>query len=345
MILMDSKYFHVCFPKRKADAHKGDFGRILLFTGSPGMAGAAVLCGKAALRSGAGLTRFLLPSFKDPLYPILQVSVPEATCVVPEPLSLSEPADPVSFKDPVSGPLSKASYQIPDIGEYQAIAAGSGLGGSAIRRDLLKQILNNYSGKLILDADALNMIAREEISIAEVLNSSAEILLTPHIGEAKRLLDTAFPIRTEEERLKAAKTLAMKYQCAVLLKGPGTLIVKSENEREKAMSLDSVFSFNATDPADFRKSLSGTENWTIYKNTTGNPGMAVGGSGDVLTGIITAFAGAGLSLPEAAACGAYIHGKAGDLAAEELGEVCMNASDIIRYLPKAWKDRTDENHF
>lgn len=291
MIKVDRSFFHRLFPKRKADAHKGDFGRILIFSGSCGMAGAAVLSGRAALRSGAGLTRFLLPSFEDPIYPVLQVSVPEATCVIPG--------------------------QIGNINEYQAVAAGSGLGSSSERCLILKQILRDYEGKLILDADALNMVARGEIAEEEIRQSPARILFTPHIGEAKRLLGRDCSIRTKEERIEAATELAEKYQSTILLKGPGTLILSlSSSGRTPAAKAD-------------------IEN--MYQNTTGGPGMATAGSGDVLSGIIAAFAGQGLSLPEAAACGAYIHGKAGDLAAEALGEVCMNASDLIRYLPAAWK--------
>lgn len=279
MVRIDEFFFRARFPKRKADAHKGDFGRVLLFAGSEGMAGAAVLAGRAAVRSGAGLVRFLLPSFQDRIYPILQISVPEATCV------------------------TEAALE--DINEYQAIAAGSGLGQDPVRRRLLFRIISEYKGKLILDADALNMISREEIPKELVLNSEADILFTPHIGEAQRLLGKKAPIRTEEERLKAARKIAETYRCGVLLKGPGTLIYFPSEE--------------------------------TAKNTTGCPGMAAGGSGDVLSGIIAAFAGQGLSLPKAAACGAYIHGKAGELAAERLGEVCMSSTDIIRFLPEAWK--------
>lgn len=276
---IDEAFFRTRFPKRARGAHKGDFGRVLIFAGSCGMAGAAVLCGRAAVRSGAGLVRFLLPSFADPIYPILQTCVPEATCVTPEALS--------------------------DPDEYQAIAAGSGLGNDAARCGLLKRLLQDYSGKLVLDADALNMIARGEISEAEFSASPAKILLTPHIGEAKRLLHSSRKIQTEKERQSAVLTLSEKYHCTVLLKGAGTLIASPSGE--------------------------------LYRNPTGGPGMAAGGSGDVLSGIIAAFAGQGLSLPEAAACGAFIHGRAGDLAADQLGEVCMSSSDIIAFLPEAWK--------
>lgn len=278
MEIISEAYVKERFPKRKRDAHKGNFGKILIFAGSTGMAGAAVLAGRAASRSGAGLLRFLLPSYEDPIYPILQTAVPVATCV--------------------------SAKQAIDLNEYDAIAAGSGLGNSDERLELLKGILKTYEGTLLLDADALNMIARGDIGIEDVKDAKAKIIMTPHIGEAKRLLESDAAIITEEERICAVKTLAEKYQAAVLLKGAGTLICSPEME--------------------------------LLKNETGNPGMAAGGSGDVLSGIIAAFAGQGLSAFEAAACGAYIHGKAGDLAAAALGEIAMNAEDLITYLPAAF---------
>ena len=161
MDIISGAYVKKCFPKRKKEAHKGDFGKVLIFAGSVGMAGAAVLSGRAAARSGAGLVRFLLPSFEDSIYPILQTAVPVATCVT--------------------------AAMCDDFNEYDAIAAGSGLGKDAARKELLKRILAEYKGILLLDADALNMVARGDISCEEVLNTKAKLIFTPHIGEAKRL--------------------------------------------------------------------------------------------------------------------------------------------------------------
>ncbi len=284
MEIIGSRQIKECFPERKRDAHKGDFGRVLIFAGSVGMAGAAVLAGRAAVRSGAGLVRFLLPSFDDSIYPILQTAVPVATCV-----SLKKNAD---------------------FNEYDAIAAGSGLGDDEERIALLKRLAESYEGKLVLDADALNAISRGDISEELIRCSKADIVLTPHVGEARRLLGDNLPIKTEEERIEAAKALAEKYNCTVLLKGAGTLICAPSKE--------------------------------LIKNESGNPGMAAGGSGDVLSGIIAAFAGQGLSAFDAAACGAYIHGSAGDLAAEFVGEICMNAEDLIGFLPLAFKKALEE---
>ena len=169
----------------------------------------------------------------------------------------------------------------------------------------LPWILELYKGKLVLDADALNAVSSGVVDRALFDRSPAQKILTPHIGEARRLLGEALPIKTETERAGAAQTLAKTYGSCVLLKGSGTLICSP----------------------DLR----------MIKNTTGNPGMATGGSGDVLSGIIAAFAGQGLPPFEAAACGAYIHGRAGDAAAAAIGQVCMNAEDLITFLPDAWK--------
>lgn len=296
MTRIDHAFFEERFPARKRDAHKGDFGKILIFAGSCGMAGAAALAGRAALRSGAGLVQFLLPSYADPIYPILQTLVPEATCITPEKIGFY-------------GADTSDAFVKDSLNAYDAIAAGSGLGNDPVRLSLLSFLIQNYDGTMVLDADALNAISRGNLAKETLRSSSAEFIFTPHVGEAKRLLSAAahYPasIRTEKERLTAAQILADVYQSTVLLKGAGTLIVSPSG--------------------------------AVYQNTTGNPGMATGGSGDVLSGIIASFAGQGLSAEDAAACGAFLHGKAGDLAANALSEPAMTAGDLISFLPDARK--------
>lgn len=318
MITIDETLFKQYFPPRKADAHKGDFGKVLIFAGSTGMAGAAILAGSATVKSGSGLVRFLLPSYQDPIYPILQTSVPEATCITPEKI----------------GFYYYEEQSISGLNEYDAIACGSGLGQDPARINLLRFMIENYSGKLVLDADALNALAYGKISLETMLKSPADIIITPHIGEARRLLAAlkatggALRIKTDEERLKAARLLAGSYQCTVLLKGPGTLIAVPGI---KNAGIETRPSSKKTAAARLSSEVS------LYKNTTGNPGMATGGSGDVLSGIIASFAGQGLSPEIAAACGAYLHGKAGDIAARELGEASLSAGDLITFLPKAFQ--------
>ena len=299
MIFTDDAYISSTLKIRKPDAHKGDFGKILIFAGSPGMAGAAVLCGRAALKSGAGLVQYLLPSAESPLLPVLQISVPEATCVFME--------------------------SQPDLSAYSAIACGSGLGKSMTALKILHQILDSCTSVLVADADALNMIAENEELAEKFTASPAARIITPHIGEARRLLHTNDPIADPDSRADAAQALSEKYRCITVLKGAGTLVTQSEaccgnSDKPAAQSDNPCCAGKQPD---------------LFCNTTGNPGMATAGSGDSLAGIITSFAAQGYSPLDAARMGVFIHGKAGDLAAADLGEMGMTASDIVRYIPNA----------
>ena len=279
MITIDKQFVEQRIVKRARDAHKGNFGKVLVYAGSAGMAGAAILCARAALRSGAGLVRILIPSFEGPLLGIFQCSVPEATCV-----QYSEGMD---------------------FSEYDAIAAGPGLGREDVCRHILSDIISRYQGKLVLDADALNLVSASQSVGNLVKCSEAEIVMTPHVGEARRLLGrNIIDMSCGEGRKSALETIAEMYGAVVVLKGAGTLVGDSS---------------------------------ALYINTTGNPGMATGGSGDVLTGVIASLCGQGLNPLEAAACGVWVHGKAGDMAAGDMGEMGLISSDIADYVPKALK--------
>ena len=278
MTFTDEAYICSTLVPRRRDAHKGDFGKVMIFAGSPGMAGAAVLCGRAALKSGAGLVQYLLPTVESPLLPVLQISVPEATCVFME---------------------NAASDRF---SSYSAITCGSGLGKSMPSLQILHRIIDCCTSVLVADADALNLIAEHEDLAQKFIDSPAAKIITPHIGEARRLLHTDAPITDTISRSKAVRALADQYRCIAVLKGADTLVAAHSG---------------------------------IYINTTGNPGMATAGSGDSLAGIIASLAGQGYSPLDAARLGVFIHGMAGDLAAEELGEMGMTASDIVSYIPYA----------
>ena len=258
--------------KRKRDANKSDFGRLLIVAGSKGMAGAAILCAKGALRSGAGLVTL---SVSDDILPIVQAAVPEATCIsrelTPEKLSV-----------------------------YDVVAMGPGLGLTDESARTFLYVLENYGGKVVLDADALTLLAQTNMTL------DSDIVITPHPGEAARLLETSVS-EVQEKREATAALLAEKYDCAVVLKGAGTLV--------------------ATMAPDLK----------IFLNTTGNPGMATGGSGDVLTGIIASLIAQGMPVLTAAKAGVYIHGFAGDLMAEKYGETGLIASDLPKGFAKAWR--------
>lgn len=343
--------------RRKKEIHKGDCGRIMIAAGSRGMAGAAILAARAALRAGSGLVRAAIPA---ELFPVVQVGVPEATCV-------------------------ERRLPIQNLSDFDAICIGPGLGETKESIDFVKELLISYEKTLIVDADGLNIIAHQ--NLFDLLRHRGELypertVLTPHMGEAKRLL-TAAPVTTKltpaapavpiatiapatsvdpvvpafdfsstadaAERERIADALVRKTGAIIVLKGAGTLVA-AEGRR-------------------------------TYTNTTGNPGMATGGSGDVLSGIITSLAGqrrqvgtnlavAAATTPaapagaaseaeaaphtqqapeteagkpqrigafEAALAGVYIHGLAGDLAAAELGEYGVTAGDLAHYTAYAIK--------
>ena len=251
--------------KRKQDAHKGDFGHLLIIAGSKGMTGAAILCARGALRAGAGLVTI---SVTDDLFPIVQTAVPEAMCI-------------------------SRMFTPEQLAEYDAIAIGPGLGLTDESFETISYVLENYGGKMILDADALTFLANTNISL------DPDTIITPHPGEAAGLIGTTASV-VQSKREASAVILADKFGCITVLKGAGTLV-------------------SATNPA-----------LKIYLNTTGNPGMATGGSGDVLTGVIASFAAQNMPMLKAACAGVFIHGLAGDLMATEYGMHGLIASDLPR---------------
>jgi NAD(P)H-hydrate epimerase len=247
-----------------------------VIAGSVGMAGAAMLCARGALRSGAGLVRISAP---EELYPILQVGVPEATCV--------------------SRDISRLDYMAADV-----IAIGPGLGDDGSNGEIIRTILENYKKTIVLDADGINTIVRADLG-QTLMNTEAQVIMTPHPGEAKRFLEYFGLDVNTKNREKTVDDLVVCSNAICILKGSGTLVA-----------------------APHEKS---------YINTTGNPGMATGGSGDVLTGIIAALAGQGIDPVDAARAGVFIHGLAGDISAEQMGETGMTAMDIANNTALAFK--------
>ena len=271
--------------KRPRDSHKGDFGHVLIAAGSKGMAGAAILCARGALRAGAGLVTV---SIHEDLYPIIQTAVPEAMCIGRS----------------IETDITEAALK-----KYNAIALGPGLGASAKAFELVSWLLQKYTGHFVLDADALNIIAHVTQSNKNWTSDFPKIppqsIATPHPGEAARLLgvdkDTI-----NKNRLAALAALKEKLGCTICLKGYGTLVTPE------------------------------------YVNPNGNPGMATGGSGDVLTGVIASLLAQGLETEEAARAGVYIHGLAGDMAAQQYGEHGLTAGDIAEHIAYAIKKISNE---
>ena len=272
--------------RRNREIHKGSCGRILIAAGSVGMAGAAVLSARGALRSGAGLVQLSVP---QEIFPIVQTGVIEATCLT-------------------------ASLDQIDLSRYNAAAAGPGLGDSRESVEKVRILLDSFDGPLVLDADGLNIAARE-VFFDLMRARGGRLIITPHMGEARRLMAKDFSEKMTRREL--AEALAEKAGAVTVLKGAGTVVA-----------------------AEGRKT---------YTNTTGNPGMATAGSGDVLTGIITSLCGQRhsdgrpIEPLEAALAGVYIHGLAGDLGAEEKGESGLIAGDIAEYTALAVKKIIEES--
>lgn len=275
--LITQAYVNTFIKKRERDLHKGNCGKVLILAGSKGMAGAAVLCARAALRTGAGLVRVSVP---EELFPILQIGVPEATCITHERL-------------------------FEDLMQYSAIAVGPGLGDDVKNGNLVKKILYKTDKPVVIDADGLNMLQDD---LSAMKNARAKLIITPHPGEAARLLKR----KTADinlNRQMSAKELAAVTGAVTVLKGADSVVATPDGK--------------------------------TYINTTGNPGMATGGSGDVLTGVIAALAGQGLDPESAAAAGVFLHGLAGDIASERMGEYGLIASDIAKMVALAIKSILD----
>lgn len=275
---------------RSRTSHKGDYGRVLVIAGSSGMAGAAVLAARGALRSGAGLVTLAVP-------PEIRVAC-AAGSLESMLLPLRESVGPPGL---ASGRLVAA-----DLGELleaaearDAVVLGPGLGRESATVDLVRRLVAETKTPMVIDADALFAFAEEPDLLAQ---AAGPRVLTPHAGELARLLgvDSA---SIEADRPAAVRELAERSSCASVLKGHRTLVVGPEGD--------------------------------LWINSTGNPGMASGGTGDVLSGVIGCLLGQDYEATAAAQIGVYLHGLAGDHAAQRLGESGLLANDLAECLPAA----------
>lgn len=273
--LLEEEDFSEVFKPRDKFAHKGRAGKALLIAGSTGKAGAAILSARAILRSGAGLLTIRAP--QESLI-TLQTAIPEAM------VDLDANNDYFSFP--------------PSVKAYNSIGIGPGLGVNIVTSKALDQLLKICDSPLVLDADALNILADNNSRLREIPNDS---ILTPHPKEFERLVGKW---QNDFEKLEKQIAFSIKFSVNVVVKGAHSCITNKKGE--------------------------------VFFNDTGNPGMATGGSGDVLTGIITGILAQGVSPEMALKAGVYIHGMAGDIAVEKTGEISMIASDIIDSLPAAF---------
>jgi NAD(P)H-hydrate epimerase len=251
------------------------------------MSGAAVLCASAALRGGAGLVTLAVP---EGILPSVAGANP---CYMTAPL----PEDSTGRLN--GSALTPLAALIQD---RDVAAIGPGLGQGKGPAQLVPAVLDQTTRPLVLDADALNILAAN----LEVLRRHpGRLILTPHPGEFARLTGTTIA-EVQARREDYAVRFAAEYGVVLVLKGHQTVV---------------------------------TDGRQVYLNTTGNPGMATGGTGDVLTGLIAALLGQGLDRFAAAVLGVHLHGLAGDLARDDLGEVSLLATDLLAYLPRAFRSR------
>ncbi|MDO8929577.1 MAG: NAD(P)H-hydrate dehydratase, partial [Bacteroidota bacterium] len=261
--------------KRDKFSHKGTFGHALLIAGSHGKMGAAVLSSKACLRSGVGLLTSHVPRLG---YEIIQNSVPEAMTSIDS--------------------SETVFSEVPDLAMFSAIGIGPGLDKKTATQNAFKKLLQAQHKKMVIDADALNILAENKNWYRLIPENS---ILTPHPKEFERLAGIS---ANSYARLQLQLQFSAKYRVIVVCKGAHSCI---------------------TFP-----------NGDVYFNSTGNPGMATGGSGDVLTGIILGLLAQSYSPEDAALIGVYLHGLAGDLAATQFSQHAMIAGDIIELLGAAF---------
>jgi NAD(P)H-hydrate epimerase len=280
--LVDDTIIHSIYKPRNRFAHKGNFGHALLIAGSYGKIGAAVLSAKACLRSGVGLLSCHIPKCG---YDILQTVAPEAMVMT----DFNS-----SFNTKIEDDLTK----------FEAVGIGPGIGTASETKMMLQEIFNSYKNPVVLDADALNIIASQKDLLKLIPPGS---ILTPHPKEFERLFGETV---NDFDRIQMALQKAKALNVVIVLKGHHTFI--------------------------------STPDAKGFFNNTGNAGMATGGSGDVLTGILTGLLAQGYDSKQAAILGVYLHGLAGDCAAKKISEEAMIAGDIIESFGEAFKQINQE---
>ncbi|MCD6415251.1 MAG: NAD(P)H-hydrate dehydratase [Planctomycetes bacterium] len=264
-------------PERPKDAHKGQFGHVLIVAGSPGMTGAGCMAAVAAQKAGAGLVTLALP---ESLNPIAEMKLTSAMS-----WPLPQPGAPVLGTE-------AAELVIGAEQRFDAVAVGPGVGRADETQQAVRMLVGRLERPVVVDADGLGAL----VGGAGALGSArGPRVLTPHPGEMARLLETT-PAEVQSAREDAAVRFARKHNVLMALKGAGTVV---------------------------------TDGRRIYVNPSGNPGMATGGAGDVLTGLVAGLIGQGMELFDALQLGVFVHGLAGDLAARRVGMISMRAEDVL----------------
>jgi hydroxyethylthiazole kinase-like uncharacterized protein yjeF len=273
-------------PVRREDSHKGDYGKVFVVAGSPGLTGAAYLCCEGALRCGSGL---VINGIPESLNPIMETKLTECmtlplTETQANTLGIAAKKDILSFAR-----------------RCDVVALGPGLGRGAETKPLVKQLIKEIGCPIVLDADGIYDL---EGDMETLKDRQGRLILTPHPGEMANLTGKDIS-EVQSMREEMSKRVAEATGAVVVLKGHRTVVADPGGE--------------------------------IYVNETGNSGMASGGMGDILTGMIASFIGQGIDDFSAAVIAVYLHGTAGDIAAEKKGPFSMAASDVLEYLPEAFK--------
>jgi NAD(P)H-hydrate epimerase len=258
-------------PIREQNSNKGTFGKVLNVAGSKNYIGAAYLSSLAVLKSGAGYVA--LTSNNN--------VIKSVSALLPEAVFLSE------YK------------ALKTVNQYDVLLIGCGLGQSFLSKFRFKKYIKqwrNFNKPVVIDADGLNILANTDISLPE------NCIITPHPGEAARLLDVQMGEVLNDSEI-AAQKLTQKYNCVTVLKTHNTIVCAQNGE--------------------------------IYVNRHGNSALAKAGSGDILAGIIAGLLAQKMSLFEASRLGVYLHSRAGEIASQELTEYSVLASELTKYLPKA----------
>ena len=275
-------------PSRKPLGHKGTFGRVLVVAGSQRMTGAAILCARGALRAGAGLVTLALP---ETIAPVIQAAVPEAIT-----LPLPDRAGRlVNFPE-----LLKSLEPVMEGADVMAI--GPGLSRELETMDLIRRIIGAFSGKLVIDADAIHALVGHSDLLDEL---DGRAVLTPHPGEFAALIGST-PRDVDANRLDRVEEFISQQSLALVLKGRPTII--------------------------------GLPDQSLVVNPTGNTGLATGGSGDVLTGLLAGLIAGGSSVEDAAVAAPFIHGLAADRWADAFSERSLTPSDVLDALPRLLKE-------
>jgi ADP-dependent NAD(P)H-hydrate dehydratase / NAD(P)H-hydrate epimerase len=274
-LLSDASDMRSIYRPRNRFSHKGNFGHAFIAAGSHGKMGAALLSASACMHAGCGMVTCYIPAGG---YSIMQTALPEAMCITDEDENF------------LSQPVKEQE-------KFNAIGVGPGIGKDKKTAGFLRKLMKRSKIPLVLDADALNILA-DDASLFEILPQGS--IITPHPKEFDRLFGEH---EDNFARIETAIDRAVKHNIVIVLKGHHTLITYKGNS---------------------------------FFNNTGNAGMAKAGSGDVLTGIITSLVAQGYFPEQAAQLGCFLHGMAGDHAAADLTQECMTASDIVHYLPRAF---------